>query len=251
MRRALASMSALMVVIGCGEESREKVPQPATTETPAPVRDRPSEVEMVAAMEAHYEVVILAHDALLQGDLERFRSQLALALDRSLPATSPEAWLPFHEKLRDAARGGANVADLDGAASTLAEVVLACGTCHAALGTGPIYPTPAPDDGDTIVESAMREHQWATERLWEGVTGPWDDAWERGANSLAASQTFADANPDLILTDELQRRDQALREIGAEAALTTELDERAALYGRLLATCGGCHQLIGVRVDGN
>lgn len=251
MKRALASLTALMAVTGCDAGSPETASQPATQQTSAPVRDRPSEVAMVASMEAHYNVVILAHDALLQGDLERFRAQLAAAVDQPLPARSPEAWLPLHEQLRAAARGGANVTDLDGAASTLAEVVLACGTCHAALGTGPVYPTPAPDDGETIVESAMREHQWATERLWEGVTGPWDDAWERGARSLAVSQTLAEASPELILTEELQRRDQALREIGGEAIMTSGLEQRAALYGRLLATCGDCHQLIGVRIQEN
>jgi cytochrome c553 len=207
------------------------------------------EVEMVAAMEAHYSVVILAHDALLQGNVETFRSQLALVPGQELPTTSPQQWLPFHEALQAAAREGANVPDLDTAAIVLAQVVLACGTCHAALSTGPIYPAPAPDDGDNALETAMLDHKWATERLWEGVTGPWDNAWERGADSLATLQVFGEASPGPILSDELRRRESELREIGEEAKTTSALDDRAALYGRLLSTCGGCHQLIGVTFE--
>ena len=135
------------------------------------------------------------------------------------------------------------------AATALAQVVLACGTCHVALGRGPIYPAPAPDDGSNVLETAMLDHQWASERLWEGVTGPWDNAWERGAAALAVIEVFGDPGSEIVLTDDLQRREQQLREIGEQAMITTALDERAVLYGRLLGTCGECHQQIGVTFE--
>jgi hypothetical protein len=241
--------AALIAAVGCGEESSPEAPEAATRETSTPVRDRPTEVEMVAAMEAHYSAVILAHDALLQGNVESLKSQLAQASTQDLPPTSPQQWLPFHEALQAAAREGANVSDLDSAANALAHVVLACGDCHAALGAGPIYPAPAPDEGDDAVETAMLDHQWATERLWEGVTGPWDNAWDRGSEALAAIQVFGEASPRIVLTEELRRRENELREIGEAARTVSALDERAALYGRLLATCGGCHQLVGVTFE--
>jgi cytochrome c553 len=242
-------LAALIAGIGCSEESPPAATEATTRQASVPARDRPTEVEMVAAMEGHYSTVILAHDALLQGNLETFRSQLALVPDKELPTDAPQHWLPLQEELHTAARRGEDVSNLEAAADALAQVVLACGTCHAALGEGPIYPAPAPDDGDSALEAAMFGHKWATERLWEGVTGPWDNAWERGANSLAVVEVFGEANPDLILSEELERRELALREIGEEAKTTTALDERAALYGRLLATCGGCHQRIGVTFE--
>ena len=244
----LILVGALLIALsGCGEQSPPAAPEAATKPvTTVPVRDRPSEVQMVAAMEAHYSVVILAHDALLQGDLDMFRSQLALVRGHELPANSPEEWSPLHEQLRAAAGRGAEVGDLDAAAEALAAVVLACGTCHAAQGGGPVYPAPAPDDGANALEAAMRDHQWATERLWEGVTGPWDNAWERGADALAVTQLFDGPDSEVVLSDDLRRRAEQLREIGRLARTTTALDERAALYGRLLSTCGECHQAIGV-----
>ena len=68
----------------------------------------------------------------------------------------------------------------------------------------------------------------------------------RGAESLATIDIFGNAIPGLELSDELRQREQALRDLGEEAQVTEALDERAALYGRLLATCGDCHELIGV-----
>lgn len=204
---------------------------------------------MVAAMEAHYTTVILAHDALLQGNLEAFRSQLAGVPDQQLPEASPPSWLALHGQLGAAAAEAASVADLDAAAAAFSDVVLACGSCHAALGTGPVYPAPAPADGTDVVQEAMLDHQWVTERLWEGVTGPWDNAWERGADALTTIQVFGDLGPETILSDELLLREQELRDLGAEAKTTTALDARAALYGRLLSTCGACHQAVGVNFE--
>jgi hypothetical protein len=243
--RKIIVWAVLIAVCGCGEERpspAQKTAKQELTAAAAPARDRPTEVEMVASMEAHYGVVILAHDALLQGNLEDFRAQLALAPEQELPPNAPAEWLPLHERLQDAAREGEKVSDLTMAATTLASVVLACGTCHAALDTGPVYPAPAPDDGEDAVKIAMLDHQWVTERLWEGVTGPWNNAWERGADALSVVEVFGEEDLAVSLSDDLRRREQELREIGEEAKTTIALDERAALYGRLLSTCGECHQ---------
>jgi hypothetical protein len=95
----------------------------------------------------------------------------------------------------------------------------------------------------------MLDHKWATERLWEGVTGPWENAWMRGADSLTNLQDFGEASPDLVVSAELQRRWSELREIGMKAKFADALSERAAIYGQLLATCGECHQLSGVTIE--
>jgi cytochrome c553 len=238
---------ALLTLIGCADESPPAAPQPTGRETAE--RERPSEVAMVAWMEGHYSIVIVAHDALQQSDLPTFRSQLAQVQTQALPANSPPEWIPLHEALQQAASQAANVADLDAAAGALSNVVFACGSCHATLGLGPVYPAPAPDDGETALETAMLDHKWVTERLWEGVTGPWDVAWQRGADALAVIQAFGDAAPDLVLTDDLRQREQQLRDLGEEARSTTALDARAALYGRLLSTCGECHRASGVQFE--
>ena len=233
---------ATIALISCGGEGQPG----AVPGAEAAARERPTEVAMVASMEAHYGAVILAHDALLQGDLDAFRRQLESATAQALPTGSPPEWLALHEPLDLAAREGTRVADLDEAAVALASVVLACGRCHAALDTGPVYPAPAPGEGHTPLRDAMRGHQWATARLWEGVTGPWDNAWQRGASALAEVEIFGEGDRTTNYSDTLRSREQQLRDIGSEAMAATPLDERAAVYGRLLSTCGACHQAVGV-----
>jgi len=235
---------ALITVNGCGEGGEAPVLATAPQQSSTPERDRPTEVEMVAWMEGHYSVVILANDALLQGDLDGFRSQLALVGGQELPASSPKSWLPLHEALQAAASEGAEAENGNAAAEVLASVVLACGTCHAALGSGPIYPAPAPEDGANPLQAAMLDHKWATERLWEGVTGPWENAWKRGADGLAVTEIFGDQGEAVLVSEFVLEREQQLRSIGEEAKATTALEARAALYGRLLLTCGECHQAI-------
>ena len=244
---AVVAMSSAM---GCSEGSTPPPSEPAAesaTPPPAPPREGPTEVQLVAWMEAHYSATILAHDALQQGDLAAFSDQLAEASTLAPPPAMPEPWAPLLARFKSAAGGAGDVASLDDAAGALADVVVTCGQCHVALGTGPVYPAPAPDDAINEFQAAMFDHKWATERLWEGVTGPWDVAWERGAAALAETRVFGDALGEL--EGDLLRREQALQALGQEAQRATDHGEKAAIYGRLLATCGDCHRAAGIEFD--
>ncbi len=207
----------------------------------------PTEIEMVTLMERHYEVTILAHDALIQGDLEKMRSQLSRIVEQTLPASAPPSWRPHHVRLQEAATSGASrMSSLASAGSVMANVAEACGSCHAALKVSNIYYRPAPPAKDDQLKTAMRTHQWASERLWEGVTGPLEEAWPRGADALADIRLFA-TNGETV-KGSLRVREDELREMGRKAKTTTGLHERAAIYGRLLTTCAGCHQEAGVTI---
>jgi hypothetical protein len=39
-----------------------------------------------------------------------------------------------------------------------------------------------------------------------------------------------------------------LRRLGEEAKTVTSLLDRAEIYGRMLGTCGDCHQAVGVKI---
>lgn len=238
-----AILHGLVIVLGCGGDAEDDLEFEPSSDA-----EGPTEVEMVAAMEAHYSSTILAHDALIQGDLSEFRAQLAETSAHELPANSPELWKPFETQLRDAATKAVEATNLSKAAKTMAEVVLACGACHQGVGTGPIYPAPAPRDGDNPVQQSMLEHQWATERLWEGITGPWDNAWERGSAALAETRVFSDLESAEARDESLLVREAALRSLGEDAKTTSNPRDRAELYGRLLATCGDCHQAMNVKL---
>lgn len=201
---------------------------------------RPTEAEMAALMEGHYETAILGHDALIRGDLEEMRSRLGRLVKQELPASAPESWRPLHARLHKAARSASGISDLESAGSVMGDVAEACGACHAALGVGNIYYWPAPPDEDDELKTAMRTHQWASERLWEGVTGPLKEAWPRGAEALADIRLFGEEGKSV--KGSLQALEAELREIGRRAKATKGLHKRAVVYGQLLTTCPGCHR---------
>jgi len=203
-------------------------------------------IEMVTLMESHYNAAILSHDALIRGNLKMLRNQLAKIETQVLPDAAPQSWKPHHTRLREAASSAASVSTLSSAAPVMSAVAEACGACHAAVGAGKIYFWPAPPDKDDKLKTAMRTHQWATERLWEGVTGPFGEAWNRGATALAEARVFEEKKNKI--KSSLLEREAALREAGQTAKDTTGLHERAIIYGQLLTTCAECHQEAGVSI---
>ena len=231
MRRLLLVL--LIVGCGCSGGGSDRAPAPRVL----------TEVEMVAAMENHYTLAIEAHDALIRGDLAGVRMQLKKLSAARLPGNAPQRWLPLQGQLRSAALRGAEAGNLAAAASGLAAVAESCGNCHTALITGSRYPAPGQPDSTTEVESKMQTHQWASERLWEGITGPWDHAWKRGTALLASADVFQDE-----VSQDMKLREAALRRKAAEAGEATTHQDRARLYGELLIVCAACHQKADARI---
>ncbi len=92
------------------------------------------------------------------------------------------------------------------------------------------------------MDAPMRRHEWASERLWEGLVVPSDEAWSIGIKTLAKSEF-----PEEVLAlggAEARGSARELARLLAKAQPTMPLDERSALYAELLLTCGTCHRAI-------
>lgn len=237
------ALAVLTALVGCGEAE----PTPAPDEPEAPESPGFDEVERVALMEGHYTSAIAAHDALIRNDLLGWQALVAELAARELPADTPANWRTPHQRMHDAASRAANASSLELAGPVMGAVVEACGSCHTNLGAGPVYRRPLAPEGETEVETEMLGHQWATERLWEGVTGPREEAWHRGAAALAAGRVFADRAGEVV--PGLLERETALRSAGQSAMAISGLHARADAYGTMLATCAACHQQAGVTFD--
>lgn len=235
---SLSLVAAFAMLSACDKKKSDKAETKAGDNPIAatPAVPRFTEVDKVALMEQHYNAAIVAHDMLIAGDLEGFRSQIGSLAAQELPANAPEPWRFGHEKMQGAAEEASASASLEEAAGAMGYIVETCGACHAAHPAGPVYQNPTAPTGDEVGDK-MQGHQWATERLWEGVTGPVDGAWTRGATALANSRVFKDSNDASLL--ELE---SGMRKLGEDALKLNSLSERAQLYGTLLATCGSCHQ---------
>jgi hypothetical protein len=122
-----------------------------------------------------------------------------------------------------------------------------CGNCHLVndvrLAFG--YDRRPREDLDDVV-THMQRHQWAADRLWEGLIGPSDAAWNRGTDMLmdaplrpteVANATALNGNLSKIV-----RRIHALGGIGTE---TRTPDARSELYAEILGLCASCHTLLG------
>lgn len=203
-----------------------------------------TESDKVALMERHYTAAISGHDALIRGDLEKLRTELATLSTQNLPHKAPPSWKPMHDKMRAAATSGKSAKTTEDARTAMAKVIESCGGCHEQQVRGPVYQRPTAPEGGSPLQSDMLHHQWATERLWEGVTGPWDDAWLRGAKAIAKADVF---RPEAgAVSDELRRKEAELRALGAEAGKASGLTARATAYAQILATCASCHTQVGV-----
>lgn len=90
----------------------------------------------------------------------------------------------------------------------------------------------------------MQRHQWAADRLWEGLIGPSDAAWSRGIRMLAEAPLHG-TEPSWDTAsdgDELARR---VHELGSEAASALLPHARATVYGEMLGLCADCHTRTG------
>jgi len=134
--------------------------------------------------------------------------------------------------------------DLAGAARGAALMAERCGSCHtdsaAKVTFEPLGAAPA---GSGAAPHMLR-HQWALDRLWEGLVGPDDARWIAGAEALS--------DAPLAPTDATDKGDLNIAEIARLADLAHALglkardakgDARAPLYGEMLTTCQSCHTL--------
>ena len=185
----------------------------------------------------------------------------AIVAGRLAGVREPATWLADHEtvtglppdfesyvaQMRSYARHVIEAEDLATAAGAVSKMAKTCGNCHLVNGVELEFGydrEPRQDIEDVVTH--MQRHQWAADRLWEGLIGPSDTAWTRGADMLID----VPLTPDDVtrLTEHhgeisnIARRIHALGGIGTE---TVTPDARSELYAEALGLCAACHVLLG------
>jgi cytochrome c553 len=222
---------------GGAEPSRGSLEREAAAKPDLP----PSGASVERIMRAHFKDALLIRQAVIAGHPEEAaKSATVLTLIQNLDDL-PQGWRPFVERMQaDAARARDATSAAQTAAAT-ADLGLSCGACHQRFG-GPRPSTDPPPTPGSSVESRMKSHAWATERLWEGLTVPSDDAWQRGAVTLDSS-----AFPEEVLKKGGVHARNAASELAKLVVRTRAKKtpgERAAHYAELLVTCGACHRAV-------
>lgn len=205
---------------------------------PKPVVEepKPESSELQWDMRHHFELATQARDGVIRGKLDVARTagqQLAQHYDGRLP----EAWQPQLAEMRRAATATMEAPNLDAAGVAVAELAQACGSCHGALGTGPRFPTEDLPPEGTELRDKMARHQWAADRMWEGLIAPDDALYAAGARALTQAPVWGTE----ALPDEVAQIEAGVRTSAEHASEAPSTDVRVVAYGQLLATCARCH----------
>ncbi len=106
---------------------------------------------------------------------------------------------------------------------------VACASCHERSHARVTFPfRGAPHE-------RLAQHRWAVDRLREGIVGPDATRWKAGLEMLA---TAPPVMHDARWVDAVRMQTLAALALFEPPS---SCDQRAVIYGDLLATCAGCH----------
>lgn len=197
------------------------------------------------AMDAHFEDVGLARDAVLRGDLSAAHASASAVMGR-IPVRELPARLRDREAdLSRALRRLAGAPDLYAAGESLGEVANACAACHQQAGVKIPDGALSPSTGGAGVKAEMARHGYAAGRLWTGLVLPSEAAWQEGAAIFRAASLVPAGDPATsTLPQGAAELEVSVHDLAATAASATDATGRARAYGQMLATCAACHQLL-------
>jgi cytochrome c556 len=194
-------------------------------------------------MFVHYQQVGEIHSAVILGDAGATQGP-ARALANARHTYGADADLAW-DLMRAEARVIQGQSDIDDIARSVARMGMACGACHLAMDKGP---TMRPGDAPASSRDPaghMTRHQWAMDRLWEGLVGPSLPAWAAGAGALG--DEALELGPGNHPPD-AERLAASVHQLGDQARHASDWRQRAEIYGELLQTCAHCHEGFGVRM---
>lgn len=245
----MRALVMLAIVTGCQTSAAPAKPGPAKPgPTPAVTSSGESLVAKMMEVRIHMHVRFAAarrlEQAIVFSDLDRAHGEAKIIAELAEPDVLPE-WQPYIAQIRDAAGQVILTKDLAAAATMSALVGRRCAQCHQASKAKLVWAKERAPATNTKLASNMTSHQWATNRMWEGLIGPSSERWRDGAQLLANAPLtiVAEADnlpPDVAVSDDVAR----IRLIAKRALAAETLDARANLYGEMLQSCVRCHTTI-------
>lgn len=191
-------------------------------------------------MKEHFRETAAMRDAVVHGKLTDVAAPAkALSQVDSRLGEVPASWRPALESLQGAANRIGQSPDLPAAAAAIADIGLACGSCHRAT-SGPKVKVEAPPPVDnSSMASRMQRHVWASERFWEAIYAPSDASWKAGVDALG-KESFP---KEVLDKGGVHARSAASRFTALVASANTKKkpEDRAKVYASMLEQCAACH----------
>jgi len=230
-------LALILTVAFVAGASGPSLAQVAPEENRSPVADH---------MHEHLTRITAIKSAIIAGKLEDVREPATWLADHETAVGLPKDFESYVMQMRRYANQVIEAQNLSFAAVAVSNMAKTCGNCHLVndvrLAFG--YDRRPREDLDDVV-THMQRHQWAADRLWEGLIGPSDAAWNRGTDMLIDAplhpEDVADATAVNGKLSNIVRRIHALGGIGTE---TRTPDARSELYAEILGLCASCHTLL-------
>ncbi len=197
----------------------------------------------------HFAHAAVIQSALIRGDLEAARTAGRGLAEEGAEATLLEGWEEHAARMRRLGDGVSTARDADELGLLLGRVGRACGSCHERVDRRPAPAEPTAPYPEADLHLRMLRHEWAADRLWEGLVGPSEDAWFWGAYALTQAPFTPERIPDRLAAREIARTAVWLHRLGLEALGPEGWEGRDALYGHLVGTCASCHDRLGVSFE--
>ena len=192
-------------------------------------------------MHYHHDAMIDIQQAIIAGSLDDARDPARWLLEHDQPAGLPAAGNDFVVAMREAAEIVRNAEDLETAAEAASQMGLACGNCHLASDVVVEFEEVGQPSDQIKDRPHMQRHQWAADRMWEGLIGPSEQAWSRGANLLFESPI----KPDVLAShgggEEVVGMSRRIHQLAGNATVVSDPAERVEIYAEFIANCGSCH----------
>ncbi|MFT3698665.1 MAG: hypothetical protein QM831_36300 [Kofleriaceae bacterium] len=226
-----------LAVVACCQTANGADPEPEPPRSPH--HDAATQLHM----RAKYGELHTIEHALVRGDFMTAKVA-ARAIAEAPDDAGLAEWKHRVSYVRELANEVAAAPTIDAALHALPTVAVACAECHVATGRWPKLaqiPAVPPDKSDTVAR--MARHQWAVDRMWDGLIAGDDHLWRQGLEVLAATPPPQPSVTRVAAGAALQQT--------AVTALQHQyidtLDDRAAEYGTMLATCATCHTAAAAR----
>jgi len=227
-----AGLLGLGLLAACPHEVTEEAVHPAPPPTPEDVQWR---------MHEHFDHVTAIMAAVVVGETETVAERAdGLALRTTVP-DYPKSWQPHVEQMLREADQLREVNSLPEAAASAARLAAACGNCHLETGATPQFGDVMLPSDDESLSGRMERHQWAAERMWEGIVGPSDASWEQGTSVFVGAPGCGAEFGDDAEGQRMGALCEQVNVLGRRAAAAADGDARRLVYGEFLATCSACH----------
>ena len=222
--------------LGCGHQSKKLDPEAGPGRVMSTER-----ADVQDHMQVHDAQGLALRDAVIRGDLQAIHAPAKWMAEHMADQVAPPDWAPHVQDMRTAAQAMASTDSLPDAARFLADMAGACAECHEKLSGPKIFLSEPPAKTTKMPEQMMR-HVWATDRLWDGIVAPSEEAWVAGSNVLGDSPlNIEEMTPD----QDIHGLAAQLSTFGIAAGRAQTRAARVAVYGELMGTCATCHSALG------